>query len=479
VPCFYYKSDFCFQIVNTLAFKNVAVKRLLFYLICLSFIPLLVLCNGNHDPLLPPGGDTLTTYPQIDTSIVRLLDDTPVILWIEASANFSRLGTAGRMAEIFQKVADMGVKGVVIDVKGVAGLVSYNSSVAEQLKTWNGFTQADDFDYLRNAITEAKKKGLRVFASVCTFTEGLNYGGIKYGKVFSDPEFTDMQSQVMTVSGEVRKITELYSYGMINPLYPSAQEYEMSVINEIVSNYDLDGFVLDYCRYYDICADFSDYSLEKFREWAGLPSVKSTDIVQSWKTNYGAVVPDIIGPQYKKWLEFRAMSIRDFIEKARAEVKSVKPDMAFCSYSGAWYDSYYYVGVNWASKAYDPYSEGFSSWATPTYKNAGIAEMLDLFMTGNYTATLNGSGWWTVQGQINGAKTILKNANIQYGSVDIGNTAWADIKNMQDAIVMILKQTNGIMLFDLVHIDDPEANHFDQQLYGNVKQAIDMGLAGK
>jgi len=173
------------------------------------------------------------------------------------------------------------------------------------------------------------------------------------------------------------------------------------------------------------------------------------------------------------------MSIRDFIEEARTEVKSIKPKMAFCSYSGAWYDSYYYVGVNWASNTYDPYTGGFSSWATPTYKNAGIAELLDLFMTGNYTASLTGSGWWTVQGQIDGAKTILKNANIQYGAVDIGNTAWADIKNMQDAIVMILKQTKGIMLFDLVHIDDPAANHFDQQLYGSVKQAIDQGLDGK
>jgi Domain of unknown function/Glycosyl hydrolase-like 10 len=440
----------------------------------------LLFCNSNHDPLLPPdGGDTVTTYPQIDTSIVRLLNNTPVILWMEASANFSRLGTAGRMADVFQKVADMGVKGIVIDVKGVAGLVCYNSSIAEQLKTWNGYTQEANFDYLRNAITEAKKKGLKVFASMCIFTEGMNYGGIRYGKVYNDPDFADMQSQVMTVSGEVRKITDLYSYGMINPLQPAAQDYELSLINEVVSNYDLDGFVLDYCRYYDICADFSDYSLTKFKEWANLASVKPTDIVQSWKTNYGAVVPDVTGPQYKKWLEFRAMSLRDFIEEARTEVKSIKPKMAFCSYSGAWYDSYYYVGVNWASNTYDPYSGGFSSWATPTYKNTGIAELLDLFMTGNYTATLSGTGWWSVQGQIEGAKTILKNANIQYGAVDIGNTVWADMKNMQDAIVMILKQTKGIMLFDLVHIDDPATNHFDQQLYVSVKQAIDQGLDGK
>jgi hypothetical protein len=100
-------------------------------------------------------------------------------------------------------------------------------------------------------------------------------------------------------------------------------------------------------------------------------------------------------------------------------------------------------------------------------------------MTGNYTATLTDPGWWSVQGQISGARTILKSANIQYGAIDIGNTVWADMKNMQDAIVMILRQTKGIMLFDLVHIDDPAANKFNQQLYGSVKQAIDQGLSGK
>jgi len=311
------------------------------------------------------------------------------------------------------------------------------------------------------------------------FGEGFNYGGTKYGKVYTDPAFAAIQSQVITASGDVKKITDVYSYGMLNALQPSAQDYELSLIKELVTIYNIDGFVLDYCRYYDICADFSDYSLNSFKDWAGLSSIKTTDIVQSWKTSNGAVVPKVTGPQYKKWLEFRAQSIHDFVVKARTAVKTIKPKLAFCSYSGAWYDSYYYVGVNWASNTYDPAASGFSSWATPTYKNTGYAEQLDMFMTGNYTPELTGPGWWTIQGQIDGTKNVLKNANIHYGAIDIGNTAWADKKNMQDAITLILKQTKGIMLFDLVHIDDPAANQFNQQLYGSVKEAIDKGLIGR
>lgn len=450
------------------------------YLCSLLLLPFLVFsCNKKSSTGLPPVTDPPTTSTNIDTSIVRMLNNTPVILWMEAAANFTRLGSVEKMEAVFQKVADMGVKGVVVDVKGISGLVSYNSSLAGQFKSWNGNTQAADFDYLQNVITEAKKKGLKVFASMSVFGEGVNSGGVRLGKVYTDPAFAAIQSQVISVSGEVKKITDVYPYGMLNALQPAAQDYELSLMKEVVTNYDIDGFVLDYCRYYDICADFSDYSLTKFKDWAGLTAISTTDIVKTWKSSNGAVVPDVTGPQYKKWLEFRSQSIHDFVAKARSAVKMIKPKMAFCSYSGAWYDSYYYVGVNWASNTYDPSSNGFSSWATSTYKNTGYAELLDLFMTGNYTSTLTGTGWWTVQGEINGAKTVLKGANIQYGSVDIGNTSWSSLKNMQDAITMILQQTSGIMLFDLVHIDNGASNQFNQQLYDQVKLAITQGMVGR
>ncbi|MTK54611.1 MAG: family 10 glycosylhydrolase [Paludibacter sp.] len=453
-------------------------KKLLCFVLLIACFHTLVVSCGKSEVKLPP--DTSKTDPTTstsDTAIVNLFNKAPVIVWIEAAANFSRLGTADKMAATFQKLADMGAKGIVLDVKGIPGLVSYNSQIAQQLKTWNGYTQADGFDYLQNAITEAKKKGLKVFVSMSVFAEGMNYYGVKYGKVFNDPSFSAIQSQVMTAMGTVQNITDVYSYGLLNPLQPLAQSYELSLIKEVVTNYNIDGFVLDYCRFYDICADFSDYTLAKFKDWAGLSSVKATDIVQSWTTSNGSVVPAVTGAQYKKWLEFRAQTIHDFVSKTRDAVKAIKPHLAFCSYSGAWYDSYYTVGVNWASKNYDPSSE--FSWATSTYKNTGYAELLDMFMTGNYTPTLTGAGWWTVQGQIDGANRVLKNANIHYGAIDIGNTSWSDLPNMKNAIVMLLQQTKGVMLFDLVHIDDPTANQFNKQLYDDVKSAISQGLTGK
>lgn len=454
--------------LRTMIFKSGGYFFTMLMVMCL-----LSSCGEKDSLLLPPEIEKEEQVePEPDTDMEQLFAEAPVIVWVEAAANFSRLGTRERMADVFEKIADMGAKGVVIDVKGISGLVSYNSSLASQLKSWNGYTQANNFDYLANAISEARENGLKVFVSMSVFAEGMNYYGARTGKVFTDEAFAAIQSEVMTASGEVKKITDVYTYGLLNPLQPLAQEYELSLIREVISEYDFDGFVLDYCRYYDICADFSDYSLDQFKEWMGLSAISTTDIVQTWTTNAsGSVVPGVTGTYYKEWLEFRAKTIYDFVSEARDAVKEINPAMAFCSYAGAWYDSYYYVGVNWASKSYDPAGDGFS-WASANYKDTGYAELLDMFMTGNYTATLNGSGWWTIQGQINGAKSILKDANIHYGAIDIGNTSWSSLENMKSAISMIMDQTKGIMLFDLVHIDDAATNQFNMQLYDEIKSVI-------
>lgn len=443
-----------------------------FITVLAGFVLILGTSCSKKGTVLPPdtATDSSNTGPT-GVGATTLFDSVSVIVWVEAAANFERLGSADKMAVVFQKLAAMGANGIVLDVKGIPGLVSYNSSIAQPLRTWNGFTQAPDFDYLKNGIEQAKKAGLKVYVSMSVFAEGMNYYGQRIGKVFTDPAFSAINSQVMTASGDIHPITDVYTYGMLNPLQPLAQSYELSLIKEVVAGYNIDGFVLDYCRYYDITADFSDFTLDKFKQWANLTSVKPTDIVSSWTTSNGALTPLVTGPLFKSWLEFRALTIHDFFSGARAAIKAIKPALPVCAYAGSWYDTYYTVGVNWASNKYDPSANGYN-WATGTYKNTGYAELLDMFMTGNYTPTLTGPGWWTVQGEISGTKSVLQSANVYYGGVDIGNTQWANLQNMNDAITMIMKQTKGVMLFDLVYIDDPSYNQFNVQLYDDLRSVI-------
>jgi hypothetical protein len=266
----------------------------------------------------------------------------------------------------------------------------------------------------------------------------------------------------------------------MNPAYSKVYDYEISLLKEVVQNYDIDGIILDYCRYYDISSDFSSYSMEQFKTWANLSTTPTpSDIVKSWERNTAA---DNVGTGVKEpgtyarqWLEWRASNIKSIVHKMRTDLKAVKPNIVFGTYSGAWYDSYYTVGVNWASSNYDASKD--YEWATSTYKNTGYAEELDQFYTGNYTSTITGTGWWTVNGELSGTDIVLKSAtgllaSRYYGGVDMGNTKWSDKSNMTTAISTILNHTGGIMLFDLVHIDDPKYNQFGVQLYDDIKTTI-------
>lgn len=56
------------------------------------------------------------------------------------------------------------------------------------------------------------------------------------------------------------------------------------------------------------------------------------------------------GKHFLKWIEWRTKNIYDFMARARNEVKIVNPDISFGTYTGAWYPSYYEVGVNLRAK---------------------------------------------------------------------------------------------------------------------------------
>ncbi len=182
---------------------------------------------------------------------------------------------------------------------------------------------------------------------------------------------------------------------------------------------------------------------------------------------------------------YRSGVIYDFFKKARAIVKTVKSSVEFGVYVGAWYGTYYQVGVNWASQDYDPFGDQSIrfDWAYPGYNETGYAEQLDILMTGNYytqillsenSATANLKyHWWSIEGSINGIKYITKNKVPHYGSVDMGNLSWSGKGELTRAIKYIIDNTTGgVMLFDVVHIYAPETNQLKQPLWDAVAAGL-------
>ena len=56
----------------------------------------------------------------------------------------------------------------------------------------------------------------------------------------------------------------------LQPVLPEVREYVMRMVTELVTNYDFDGYILDYCRYMNMNSDFSEASKKAFEEYAGV-----------------------------------------------------------------------------------------------------------------------------------------------------------------------------------------------------------------
>ena len=381
------------------------------------------------------------------------------LMWFDAEANYRRFNNLDSIEYYVKKVADLGFTHAVVDVRPITGEVLYNSALAPKVKD-----VTNDFDYLARFIEVGHKHGLKVLASMNVFCAGHNYhdSGLIYS---GHPEWAsvvyDPQRGLIPITEQKHKYG-----GMVNPINAEYQAYIIEVMKELAKNYPhLDGLMLDRVRYDGIEADFSQLSRTEFEKFIG-KKVKNfpTDIL-SWKKGGKRPVP-VHGPLFKQWTEWRTKNITEFMARARKEVKAVRENIIFGTYTGAWYPSYYEVGVNFASKDYDPAAD--FDWATPAYKNYGYAELIDLYATGNYytditlkdykgseiwneTDSQAQSGtWYCVEGSCRHLRKILgKNPFVGGILVD---QFYDHPEKLSLTIAENLKDSDGLMVFDIVHI---------------------------
>jgi hypothetical protein len=334
------------------------------------------------------------------------------------------------------------------------------------MREWNSFVRPD-FDFLKTFISEAHSRSMRIHASLNVFVAGHNFfdRGVVYD---THPEWATV---VYTDTGTmpITAVKKKYS-AMTNPADPEVQRYELSILKEVASKYpDLDGIILDRVRFDGISADFSPLSRREFEKYIDAGVSRFPEDIFEWKRMHDGSSVRTEGPLYRQWLEWRAQVIYEFMRMARQEVKKINPSLSFGDYTGAWYPLYYEMGVNWASSTYDPSAE--YHWATPEYRKYGYAELLDLYTTGNYffevtkeelsrsgnsVTTESGSGggkepWYSVEGSAEMAMAVTKGAVPVYGGIYVEQYA-GHPDRFSNAVTMNLKKTDGLMVFDIVHL---------------------------
>lgn len=409
----------------------------------------------------------LSPFEKYDVDIYGNLKASPEkLMWIDLSANWERFHTIDSVRFYCEKIARTGMTSIVLDVKGTGSDVPYVSAYTPQLEECKG-VKAPDFDYIEEFSKAARANGLKIYCSINTFAEG--HGIFKKGLIYDGhPEWQAVN--YVPGKGIVRQVDiEGKTVLFTNPALPEVRRHICGILSELVSRFDIDGVILDRGRYDNIQSDFSDFSRSQFEKYIGRKVKNFPEDIYEWiqdgKTGNYEIKR---GKYFKKWIEWRASVIYSFFEEARAAVKTSNPDAVFGAYTGAWYPSYYEVGVNWASKKYNPASD--FDWATRKYRHFGYAELLDLYTNGNYypLVTLdefrksNGTYRNETDSSISTGEHLCVEGACLYSRMLLGDNPFLgglyvdDYKNnpeqFKKSVKMNLDRSDGLMIFDLVHI---------------------------
>ena len=388
-----------------------------------------------------------------------------VYITIAADANFMRFSNQDSIVWYLDKARDAGINHVVLDVKPNYGKVLYRSQYLPYLDYIEGITDQPlgrDWDYLQFFIDECHKRDMRLSASFSImpcgsayWQRGLCYQDTVYNKWLAierrpDNTFSDMR--------DTRKAAVF-----LNPALPEVQEYALDLIMELVNNYDIDGFSLDYCRYPDADSEFSDFSRTDFEKYIG-------ESVANWPDDiftYDEEGNRIDGVLAKQWWAYRAKVISDFIRQASDSIHVAKPDVDVEYWAATWIHALNSSGQNWASPK--------SSWpmayayGTPEYQATGFAPFIDVFAAGAYLERVHGADDnESIEYAFNRADTLLHGDCRLVGSLYAVNhdNNPDNPNNMYNAALMSLQKTGNLRMLDISHLEKYD-------LWSSIRSAID------
>lgn len=372
----------------------------------------------------------------------------PIQMWIDAHANLSRFSQKSSITSYLKKMKETGFNEVYVDVKPGIGYALYNSDILPPLTKWGDVTVERDWDYLAYWIEEAERLDMKVIASLSVL--GYGYTKTKEGLVYEDDRWDGKTQEEMPDSSKPDLLVDMRDQTnvdavMLNPAIPEVQVFIISIIEEIATKYPkLKGICLDYCRWYGGRYGFGDATIAAFEAYSG---VKVNDNNQIITSNGG------VGPLYKHWIEFRSMTITNFITNIRSKVKGVNPDLELHLWASADWRSRYIVGQNWASKKYKP--AGSSSIYTDSYSKTGFADQIDVFSLGAYTKKIwikeDPNSVWTVENFVTTYSDFTRgdcDVHGSFASYAYGN----DQEKISDVVYLCLKNTDGLMVFEISHV---------------------------
>lgn len=390
------------------------------------------------------------------------------MVWIEVGANFNQYANSTEnIAADCKRLAEGGYTHIVVEVRPTSGDVLFKSDVAPQLKEialWKDgslrFVPREvEFDYLQAFIDAGHAVGLKVLAGVNMMVGGFRCDAGCRGMMYDDPVKRSWATVDFKPEGLVNHLDDESTIGgrFMDPANPDVQAFLLDMLADLAEYGELDGVVLDRCRYDDYAMDagYTEAAKTAFTCYLGEEPARWPVFEEP-----GHIFLDKDPDRLEvSWLTFRCKVIHDFVARAVDMLHSVRDDLKVGVYVGAWFSEYYRSGVNWTSPKY-PLSkeEPTFRWATPDYQATGFADLVDFMILGAYCPAdnIHGDVEKTMEGfALLGAKRLCGDVPFVAGP-DIGNQPGFEKGGRADLLPEIARTMDaacdGCFIFDLCYI---------------------------
>ena len=401
--------------------------------------------------------------------VIYSKDKTPVqeeiVLWVSQFPNAKYLTSEEAIDSMIVQAKKAGFTAICIDMKGSEGFVSYRKNDLSKtpyitnIKDPNKRIIENGFDLLESTIKVTHAHGIKVLVSFNFFTEG-NISTREYAVLNEHKDWEEIVQRPED-KGQLLRITEStigqqaaagkkIALAFVNPANKEVQDFQLLRVEEVLKNYDVDGIVLDRCRYDNLYADFSHVTRNAFADYLKQQNKKLENF-----PNDAFIINEegniVQGKYFVEWIAFRSDVIKKFTDRLRTLVDKYKqaknPQLTMSAYVGSWYEVYYQNGVNWASTDFrydDRLQFPESKIYTPQYYETSYLENLDFLMIGTYFRTEREINRYTTLGNIltNGKRPL-------YASIGL-----PDIKEneLEDIFKSSLEKSDGMMIFDVCFI---------------------------
>ena len=255
-------------------------------------------------------------------------------LWVTRST----LATPAGIAQMVRAAQDGGFNTLLVQVRG-RGDAYYRSRFEPRAAE---IERLPDFDPLAETIARAHQAGLAVHAWVAVnlVSSAVDLPRAKQHIIYRQPDWLmvprDLAADLLNVDprspeyvGKLARWTRAHANEVeglyASPIHPWAVTHLTAVIDDLVTNYDLDGVHLDYVRYPGEDFDYSRAALQQFKV-AIRPQLSDEE---RRRADGQERVDALAYPSMfrERWRSFRESRLTTLVMRVRTAIKAVKPEL--------------------------------------------------------------------------------------------------------------------------------------------------------